>query len=217
MAAEDVRKEIIRTGRRMQTDGMTIGAWGNISARDADGNICITPSGMDYQLLVPEDIIRMDADGNVLEGMRKPSVETPLHLAVYKARPDCRAIVHTHPIYSTAFSVMGENIPLVLDEAAQQLGDTVRTAEYALPGTKELAENCVRALGEKSMACLLKAHGAVCLGGDLRQAYLVSGVLESAARILSLVRSMGGQAEPISAEDIAAMQEFMRTRYGQNR
>ncbi|MBQ3277464.1 MAG: class II aldolase/adducin family protein [Oscillospiraceae bacterium] len=209
------KRAVIAAGKRMLAEGVTIGAWGNISVRDEAGRVCITPSGMAYGTLTEDDIVVLAPDGTRLEGERKPSIETGLHLAVYAARPDCRAIVHTHPVYSTAFSAMGEDIPLFLDEAAQQLGDTVRTAEYALPGTPELAENCVRALGPRSMACLLRSHGAVCLGETLDQAFLVSQVLESTARIYGLIRSMGGAFLPLSQEDIRAMQEFVKNEYGQ--
>ena len=209
------KRAVIAAGKRMLAEGVTIGAWGNISVRDETGRVCITPSGMAYGTLTEDDIVVLAPDGTRLEGERKPSIETGLHLAVYAARPDCRAIVHTHPVYSTAFSAMGEDIPLFLDEAAQQLGDTVRTAEYALPGTPELAENCVRALGPRSMACLLRSHGAVCLGETLDQAFLVSQVLESTARIYGLIRSMGGAFLPLSQEDIRAMQEFVKNEYGQ--
>ena len=213
---ENPKQAVIDAGRRMLAEGITIGAWGNISVfAPAEGRVYITPSGMAYDTLLPSDIVVLTPDGKRLEGERKPSIETGLHLAVYAARPDCRAIVHTHPVFSTAFSAMGEDIPLFLDEAAQQLGDTVRTAEYALPGTKELAENCVCALGARSMACLLRSHGAVCLGESLSQAFLVSQVLESTARIYHLIRSMGGQFLPISEENIRAMQDFVKNCYGQ--
>lgn len=199
----------------MTAENVSIGTWGNISALDDDGNVYITPSGMEYNILVPDDIVKMDTDGNILSGSRRPSIETQLHLAVYAARKDCRAIVHTHPVYSTAFSAMGESIPLFLDAAVQKLRDTVRTAKHAMPGSSELAENCVKALGDKSMACLLQSHGAVCIGKDPDDAYLVSAVLESTARIYSLIRSMGGSARPMPDADIAAMTEFADKYYGQ--
>lgn len=211
----DIREKIIETGRRMTAENVSIGTWGNISALDDDGNVYITPSGMEYNLLVPDDIVKMDMSGNILSGSRRPSIETQLHLAVYAARRDCRAIVHTHPVYSTAFSAMGENIPLFLDAAVQKLRDEVRTAKHAMPGSRELAENCVMALGDRSMACLLQSHGAVCIGKDPDDAYLVSGVLESTARIYSLIRSMGGSCMPMPEADIAAMTEFADKYYGQ--
>lgn len=211
----NIREQIIDMGCRMMHDNLAIGTFGNISALDGNGYMYVTPSGMPYDSLEPCDIVRMDLNGNILEGSRRPSIENRLHIEVYRARTDVKAIIHTHPIYSTAFSAMGEDIPLFLDEAAQVLGDTVHTAEHALPGTDELAANCVRALGEKSMACLLQAHGAVCVGVSLDKAYAVSEVLESTARICSLIRSMGGSFIPLSDKDIADMRYFAGHRYGQ--
>lgn len=200
----------------MLSEGITIGTWGNVSLKDPEtGYVYLTPSGMPYPSLVESDIVVMRLDGTVVEGERRPTIEAPMHLAIYRAREDCSAVIHTHPIYSTAFSSMGEDIPLMLDEAAQALGDTVRTADYALPGSVELAENCVKALGKRSMACLLKSHGAVCLGASLEQAFGNSTVLEATAQIYSIIRSMGGQFTPISPENIAAMQSFVKTGYGQ--
>ena len=209
-------RQVIEAGRRMLREGVTIGAWGNISVRDpVSGDIYITPSGMAYDRLTEEDIVVLRPDGTAVRGERRPSVETPLHLAVYAARPDCGAVIHTHPIWSTAFSAMGEDIPLFLDEGAQILRDTVRTAEYALPGTPELADHCVKALGTEAMACLLRAHGAVCLGQDMEQAFLVSQVLEASARILWMIRSMGAEPEAFPPERLDAMRDFMDNRYGQ--
>ena len=153
---------LIQSGKKLLHEGFTVETWGNISLRGADGLVYITPSGMDYDTCTEEDIVVMDLEGHVVEGSRVPSIEHGLHRAVYAARPEVNAIVHTHPIYSTVFSAMGESIPLLIDEAAQALGDQVRTAPYALPGTDELARACAEALGQKANACLLQSHGAVC-------------------------------------------------------
>ena len=200
----------------MLEEGITIGTWGNVTIRDPEtGYVYLSPSGMPYKTLTEDDIVVVLLDGSRVEGTRRSTIETEMHLAIYRARPECNAIIHTHPIYSTAFSAMGEDIPLMLDEAAQVLGDTVRTADYALPGTQELADNCVKALGDKAMACLLKSHGAVCLGKDLEQAFGNSTVLEATAQVYSIIRSMGGPFQPISPANIAFMQEFVKTSYGQ--
>lgn len=210
------KREVIDGGIRMLEEGITIGTWGNVTIRDPEtGYVYLSPSGMPYKTLTEDDIVVVLLDGSRVEGTRRPTIETEMHLAIYRARPECNAVIHTHPIYSTAFSAMGEDIPLMLDEAAQVLGDTVRTADYALPGTQELADNCVKALGDKAMACLLKSHGAVCLGKDLEQAFGNSTVLEATAQVYSIIRSMGGQFQPISPENIAFMQEFVKTGYGQ--
>lgn len=210
------KKLIIESGLRMLNSGYTVETWGNISYRDKETNLVyITPSGMDYTTIVEDDIIVCNLDGNIVEGTRKPTIETSLHLSIYKARPEVNAVVHTHPIYSTVFSCCEEDIPLVIDEAAQTLGATVKTAEYALPGTPELAANCVNALGKESNACLLKAHGAVCVGEDMDGAFKVSKVLEVTAEIYQMIRAIGKTPYVISNENIAAMQDFVKNVYGQ--
>lgn len=210
------KRKVIDAGIRMLSEGITIGTWGNVTVRDPEtGYVYLSPSGMPYKTLVEDDIVVVRLDGSRVEGERKPTIETEMHLAIYRARPECNAVIHTHPVYSTAFSAMGEDIPLLLDEAAQVLGDTVRTTSYALPGSQELADECVKALGDKAMACLLRSHGAVCLGRDLEQAFGNSTVLEATAKVYSIIRSMGGQFDPISPENIAFMQNFVKNSYGQ--
>jgi len=210
------KREVIDAGVRMLDEGITVGTWGNVTVRDPEtGYIYLSPSGMPYRALEEDDIVVVRPDGSRVEGTRRPTTEAEMHLAIYRARPDCGAVIHTHPIYSTAFSAMGEDIPLLLDEAAQVLGDVVRTADYALPGSQALADNCVKALGDKAMSCLLKSHGAVCLGENLEQAFGISTVLEATAQIYSIIRSMGGKFDPISPENIAFMQDFVKNSYGQ--
>ncbi len=211
----DLRETLVAAGKKLINEGFTVETWGNISMKDDEGRVYITPSGMDYETCTAEDIVVMDMDKNILLGHRVPSIETDLHLYVYRARPEVSAIVHTHPIYSTVFSCMGEAIPLVVDEAAQALGDAVKTTEYALPGSLEIAENCVKALGQKANACLLRSHGAVCVGKDMKAAFKVAKVLEMTAEIYYRIRSVGGNFIPISEENIAAMQLFIATKYGQ--
>ena len=206
---------LIESGKKLLHEGFTVETWGNISVRGEDGLVYITPSGMDYDTCTEDDVVVMTLDGTVVDGHRVPSIENGLHRAVYAARPDVNAIVHTHPIFSTVFSAMGENIPLIIDEAAQALGDEVRTAPYALPGTDELAQNCAAALGEKANACLLQSHGAVCVGRDMKSAFKTARVLEMTAEIYYRIRSVGGKFIPISPENIAAMQDFVAHRYGQ--
>ncbi len=210
------KKLIVDSGVRMLNGGLTVETWGNISYCDRkNGHVYITPSGMDYTMLTEDDIVVVDLEGKIIEGNRRPSIETGLHVAVYNARPEVNVVIHTHPIYSTVFSSMGEDIPLLHDEGAQALGDTVRTAKYALPGSKELAQNCVEALGTMSNACLLKSHGAVCVSDTMDGCFKVATVLEMIAEIYQKIRATGGTFDPISDENIATMREFAKTRYGQ--
>ena len=138
-SSKDVKpelKKLVRlSGVRMIDSGLTVATWGNISCCDREtGLMYITPSGMNYHEIVDDDINVYDLDGNLVQGHRRPSIELDLHRGMYNARPDISACVHTHPIFSTVFSSMGEDIPINLhDEAAQALGDTVRCADYCLP------------------------------------------------------------------------------------
>lgn len=213
----DRRTELVEAGKKLINEGFTVETWGNISLRDSSGRVYITPSGMDYDACTAEDIVVMDLEGKILAGERKPSIETGLHLAVYRARPEIGAIVHTHPVASLVFACMGESVPLLTDEAAQALGAEVKTAAYGLPGSEELAQNCVKALGRSAMACLLQSHGAVCLGSDMKGAFKVARVLEMTAEVYYRIRSVDGGFIPVSEENIKAMQDFVATKYGQGR
>ena len=212
------KKLIIDSGVRMLNAGFTVETWGNISARDPEtGYVYLTPSGMDYLTCTEEDVVVCDIDGKVIEGKRKPTIETGLHLAIYKARPEVMAVVHTHPIYSTIFSCMGEDIPLIIDEAAQTLGGVCKTCKYELPGTNELANVCAEALSSESNACLLQSHGAVCVGESMEGAFKVAKVLEVTAQIYYMIKATGGNPKALSDENIKAMQNFVKYHYGQGK
>ena len=212
------RETVVEAGKRMLRSRLTVETWGNLSVCDRENSlIYITPSAMDYDEITAEDIVVLDFDGKVVGGERKPSIESQLHAAIYRARPDVGAVIHTHPIFSTVFSSIGESIPLLHDEAAQALGDVVLTADYALPGTMELAENCVKALGQKANACLLKSHGAVCVSKNMTGCFKVAAVLEMVAEIYYRIRSINGCYCPISDENIAVMKDFAQNKYGQDK
>ena len=208
-------RELVRlSGTRMIDSGLTVATWGNISYCDrSTGYMYITPSGMDYHSIIDDDINVYDLQGNLIAGHRRPSIEIDLHLGMYNARSEITACVHTHPIFSTIFASIGEDIPInIHDEAAQALGDTVRCAEYCLPGTKDLAKAAVAAMGEKSNACLLRNHGTVCIGADMDGAFKISTVLEMVAEIYWRIRATGKTYVPISDEHVVAMQEFVKTK-----
>ncbi|HHX50062.1 MAG TPA: class II aldolase/adducin family protein, partial [Clostridia bacterium] len=96
-----IKEKIIHTGIKMLHSGLTVGTWGNISSRvPGEDLVAITPSGLDYSLLEPADVVLLDLEGTIVSGARKPSIEVPLDLAVYQARSDVHSIVHTHSIYA---------------------------------------------------------------------------------------------------------------------
>ncbi|MFR3530066.1 MAG: class II aldolase/adducin family protein [Lachnospiraceae bacterium] len=212
------KKLIVESGKRMAGSGLTVETWGNISIRDPEtGLVYLTPSAMLYDTIVEDDVVVCKLDGTVVEGKRKPTIEKDMHLSIYQNRKEVNAIIHTHPLYSMVYASQGKDIPLVIDEAAQALGDVCRCTEYALPGSMELAENCVKALGEKANSCLIHSHGAVCLGADIDGAFKTATVLEVTAQIYYMVEATGGKPAGISPENIAAMQDFVKNSYGQDK
>lgn len=212
----DYRRLIVESGVKMSHSDLTVSTYGNISCRDPEtGLIYLTPSGMNYDTVTEDDIIVVDLEGNRVRGERKPTIEAGMHLAIYRARPDVNAIIHTHPLYSMVYACQGAEIPIFMDGAAQTLGDTVRVSTYALPGSPEMAENVVEALGDKAMSCLVRSHGAVCVGADMKAAFKVCTILEMAAHIYQMIQATGREPLPLRQEDIEAMQDFAKHRYGQ--
>lgn len=214
----DYRQHIVESGIEMASSELTVETWGNISIRDKEtGLVYITPSAMNYSKITRDDVVVLRMDGSIAEGSRKPSVEKEMHIALYKARPEVNAVIHTHPIYSMVYACQGREIPLIIDEAAQVLGDTIKTAKYELPGTKALANAVVDALGQRANACLLRSHGAVGVGTDMDDAFRIVKVLEMTARIYYLIESSGGKTCAITSQAVAAMQKYMRDGYGQDK
>lgn len=191
MILKELRKEVVSVGIKLLDTGLVTQTWGNISARDAEsGYIAITPSGMDYNLLKPEDIVIVDTTGKVVDGCRKPSSEMLLHLKIYSTRKDANAVVHTHSVYATALGVAGFEIPLVIGELANAIGGSVRIAPLAMEGTEELANVTVNSMLDRN-AALMKNHGVVAIGNTLNGAFLNSIVVEDAAKVYYLSKTLG--------------------------
>jgi len=211
--SEDLKRLIVNTGRELYKQNLTIGTWGNISALDPEtGLIYIKPSAMDYNEINLEDIIVVNREGEVIEGVRKPSIETPMHLAVYNNREDVGAVVHYHSIYSSVLAVTGLSLPGICEDFVQIVGDKVICSKYALPGSKELAINAVVGLGNRN-AVFLTNHGTLCVGKDMKEAMKVSYVVEKTAQIYILSKNVG-KCKIIPEEDIKIMQDFAKNVYG---
>ncbi|AET67350.1 ribulose-5-phosphate 4-epimerase-like epimerase or aldolase [Desulfosporosinus orientis DSM 765] len=210
------RQEIVIKGKEILATKLTVGTWGNISCRVPGENyIAITPSGMSYETLVPEDIVIIDLNGNIASGTRKPSVEVPLHMAIYSAREDVQAVIHTHSAYASAMAVARKEIPGAVEDLVQIVGGNVRVNEYALPGTEQLGKKTVKAL-EGRNAVLLANHGVLGVGRDLNEALKVCQVVEKSAQIVLLAQLIGGAVE-LSQEDIDGMRSFYLNGYGQSK
>jgi L-ribulose-5-phosphate 4-epimerase len=214
MVLADLRAEVARYARKMSTSGLVRATQGNLSARDpATGRVCITPSGADYDTLVAADVVVVDEEGDVVEGLWKPSLETSLHTLILRRRPDIHCVMHTHSPYATAFGVVYQPVPMVLSESAACLGDEVPVAPYALSGTPEFAELIAEYLGEGS-AVIWGNHGAMVVGTTLPLTYSTAHALEDSAMVYAIASQMG-EPKLLPAEAVGRPRAFWQTHYGQ--
>ncbi|MGH3148003.1 MAG: class II aldolase/adducin family protein [Rubrobacter sp.] len=190
-----LREEVARVAKRLIDSGLVTGTSGNVSARTPEGEVLVTPSGIDYESLRPEDVVLVDVGGMVLDGSLEPSSETPMHTGIYRARAEVGAVVHTHSIHATTLACLGWPIPPVhymlttLSEDGQ-----IPLAPYTTYGTEELAGYASEALGESRNACLLQNHGTITVGTNPEEAFSRTVVLEEMAEIYYRTRIAG---EPI--------------------
>ena len=175
-----LREDLVTTARRMSELGLTPGMSGNVSVRTATGGLLVTPSGMPYGELVPDDAVEMKLDGAMRPGQRTPTTEWQLHRDILGARPDVQAIVHTHSLFCTTISCLRRDIPAIHYMVVLAGTDAIPCAEYATFGSAELALNAVSAL-RGGNACLLANHGMVALGSSLPQALRLAAEVETLA------------------------------------
>lgn len=210
MLMQKERELIIEHCLRMVTDGLTVGTSGNVSIRVGE-NIAITPSGVDYEALAPEDICVITLDGEHVDGPDNPSSEAPMHTVVYQ-HTDALAVVHTHPVYATVLGTLVEEIPPIHYMLAL-LGGPVRVAPYAQFGTEKLARNCMVAMKDR-YGVLLQNHGATTYGETLAKAYSRSIYLEWLCRIYCEAKALG-EPRLLTAAEFDAAAEPVST-YGQS-
>ncbi len=166
--------------------------------------MAITPSGMDYSVMTPEDIVVMQLDGTVVHGAHKPSSEWKMHAELYRALPDIRAAVHTHSPNATAYAVLRKEIPCVLVEMQLFLKGSIEVADYAPQGSAAVGTNCLPILRRKP-ACLLANHGVVTTGATLDEAYTNSVYVEDSAKIVRLAMSTGCEIPAVIPDEKEAL------------
>ena len=210
MLLRAAREAIVATCQELSRAGLVVGTAGNVSVRSGD-LVAVSPSGLRYAELTPELVGVHRLDGTAVEAPLRPTSELPLHLAIYAARPEVGAIVHTHSPAATALSTLVEEIPSVHYYVAM-FGGPVPVTPYAGYGTPELARYAAAALAERD-GCLLGNHGAVTVGPDLMTAQDKSTYLEWLCDVY-LRASSAGTPRVLPAAEIAAVGAKM-ARYGQ--
>jgi len=190
----EAKKNVLEAARKMSEKGLVVGTSGNISIRLPNQGerqlMAITPTSRHYDTLRINDIPIIDFDGKSVEGTLPPSIETPLHVGIYRARKDVNAIIHTHSVFASAAAVAGIDIPVILEDQALILGGEIKLAGYALSGTPEQLTNVLGALGNRN-AVILANHGAVGTGRTMRDAFTACELIEKTARVYLLALATG--------------------------
>jgi L-fuculose-phosphate aldolase len=190
MNVYEIKKQICEIGRRLYAKGFAAANDGNISWRIGDNEVVCSPTMICKGFMTPDDLCHVDLDGNQLSGRRKRTSEILLHLAVMRARPEVKSVVHCHPPHATAFAVAREPIPqCVLPEVEVFLGE-VPIARYETPGGQLFADTILPFV-HKANVCILANHGTVSWGENVERAYWWTEILDAYCRILLLARDLG--------------------------
>lgn len=205
----EAKASIIEVGRRMYQRGLVASNDGNMSCKVSENELWATPTGVSKGFMTEDMLVKMDMEGNVLEGKLKPSSEMKMHLRIYRENPEIVAVTHAHPPVSTSFAVAGKPLESpILQESIVQLG-TVPVAKYAVPGTEGLAESVVP-FCKSHNAVLLANHGVVTWGSDVFNAYFRLESVEYYATIMMYTNIIGERRE-LNDKQIA---ELMAVRKG---
>nr|WP_171000561.1 L-fuculose-phosphate aldolase [Companilactobacillus huachuanensis] len=187
---EKEREQLIEYGKKLVETELTKGTGGNLSIYDRqNGQIAITPSGIDFNKIKKSDIVILDIDGNVIDGDTVPSSEWQMHLKEYQERTDIDAIIHAHTIYATVLSVLHTPLPASHYMIAVA-GKDVRVAKYATYGSKELADNSFEAMKDRK-AVFLANHGLLAGSYNIANAFNIIEEIEYCAKIYCIAKSIG--------------------------
>jgi L-fuculose-phosphate aldolase len=210
----ELREQLVRFARQMITTGLVRGTSGNISTREPGAaQALVTPSGVDYDTMTPDAVVLVDLQGSPVHPGFKPSVDTPIHVAIYRARPDVGAVIHTHSPYAAAFSTVGHEIPPLITESAGYVGGAVRMMHYVAPAQTDTGDDVAKGLGG-ARAVLLPNHGVVAVGENLKKAFAAAMAVEESAQVAFIALQLG-KPQLVSDAEIARMNDFIHHKYGQ--
>ena len=210
-ARRGTARAVLATAQAMYAKGLVEGTAGNVSGRVGDGTFCLTPSSLGYEAMQDEDLVFVDAGGDVVAGDGHPSSEKALHLACYRQWAEVGGVVHCHPLYASMFAVARRTIPAAIEEVVIYIGGDVEVCDYHLTGSDELGEAVAAALGERS-AVLMANHGLVTVGRDPADALHAALVVERTAHIVWGARMLGelGSVPAKVNEDFAGVYRWVR-------
>lgn len=214
MLLEELREEVLEASKKLVYYNLVTLTGGNVSGRDPEsGHIAITPSGMEYEKLKPEDIVILDKNGKLVDGKWKPSVDTKAHLYIYNHMPKINSVIHTHSVYASCFAVLNEPIPVITTTLANAVGGEVPVAKYTPVGDDNMGPAIVEAIGDK-LACLLENHGVMTVGPTIKAALTAAVMLEDVAKIYYFARGIG-KPQILPESEIKKARDLYLYVYGQ--
>jgi L-ribulose-5-phosphate 4-epimerase len=214
MILEEKRKTVIKVALEVAKMNLITLTFGNLSIKDKEsGYICITPSGIDYDELSPEDIVIVDVQGNVVDGNKKPSTELSMHCEIYKSREDIFSVIHTHSTMATSWACCGMDIPCISSELCSTIGGPIMCVPYKTQETKELGMAVASALKEHD-AVLLENHGTVSVGKSIKEAFVNSLMVEESAKKAFYAKQIG-ILNVIPEDECRCIKRKVRDNYGQ--
>jgi L-fuculose-phosphate aldolase len=207
----NLRSDLCEVAKRLYAAGFMSGSDGNLSTILNDNEVLITPSRLCKGFLKPSQIVKIDKQGNQIEGDLPPTVEVAMHLAAYQERPDICSVAHCHPPILVAFTVAGLDLPSsILPEIELMFGGKLPLAPYATPGSPALADSIREGMrNRENSAVLLDHHGILTVGRDIYQAAIKVEHAEAAARVIYYARQLGGE-KPLSADSLEKLHQSHR-------
>jgi L-fuculose-phosphate aldolase len=206
---QELRQEMIEITNRLSSRGLIRAAGGNLSVRLNDKEVLITPTRLAKGYLREEDIVVIDLKGHLTRGSLPPSVDSRFHLAAYEARPDAEAVVHAHPLITTAFTVAGKAIPTgILPELEIFFPNGVPTVPYETPASQDIIDLCKPYLAGNDII-VMSHHGTLSVGHSLTMAWMVTEHLETCMEVLFYAECLGG-ANPLPEEKVNILRNLRR-------
>ena len=209
-----IRSEIIRISKLMHEKEMVNALEGNVSVKEGS-KIYITPASVCKGSLKEDMLVVVDEEGNVIEGKYKPTSEMKLHLECYRLRKDITCVIHNHSTYATAYAIANKPIESKAYPEMMIIFDKIPVVEYGTPSTEEIYADLKNYI-DRTDVFLLSRHGVVSVGSDLNDAFFKIEAVESIAKKLTIVKSLGGEA-PLSEEQIKKLYEIRKNVFGKER
>ncbi|MFZ5645346.1 MAG: class II aldolase/adducin family protein [Bacillota bacterium] len=209
---DDYKKNVLTYSQMLLSRGYTVGTGGNVSVLiEGEEAIAITPSGKEYIDLTPEDICVVDFNCSLIEGSFRPSIETGMHISVYKNRLDVNAVIHTHQTFASVFAILGHPVPALFDEAVINIGDVIDIIPYALSGSPELADNVAGKLDNRCNCYIIQNHGALCLGTNINKAFRNVELLEKCSQVYYYALSTGKEITTLPQPMVSPLFQILQS------